>query len=161
MLHAKKGEIYLAMYLHRERNFKKLLSVSIIVFSTTGIMGWTIWSYIPVIACGLTFIIQIVRSLEGKITLSDSDASMMADLRNKYVAYFNKLERLWSDRKADRITEDEASQQFYLLREISEEIEAVDNKLHIKEVSRLCDSADERAIEYFKQYHSLKIEPNA
>lgn len=74
--------------------------------------------------------------------------------RNKYVLYFNKLEKLWSDFDAERFDEKEATEQFYILRKDGADIEALDNELDIRTIKKLCGKADIESRNYISQYHS-------
>jgi len=154
MMHTKFGDNYLALYLNRQRTIRKWYIVFMLVFSTSGIFGWTIWTAIPVIACGLIAIMQLARLIENQFILTDTDLDKVAELRNQYISYFNKLEKLWTDFYADRLTEQQVTEQFYQLRQIGADIEATDNKLHINKIKTLCDTADTETRNYFNQYHS-------
>lgn len=154
MVHTKFGDNYLANYINRQKTIRKWFKIFTLVFSTSGILGWTIWEYAPIIACGLIAVMQIVTLIENQIILSDQDIENISGLRNKYIYYFNKLEKLWTELQNKKINEHTASEQFYKLRQIGADIEATDNKLHINgQIKPLLDKADVETRNYFSQYH--------
>jgi hypothetical protein len=155
MFHIKFGDSYLANYLNRQKTKRKWFKIFTLVFSTSGILGWTVWKYAPIIACGLIAVMQIVTLIENQIIPSDQDIEDVAGLRNKYISYFNKLEKLWIDFENNRVDEKEAGEQFYKLREIGADIEATDNKLHIDgQIKTIYKVAETETKNYFNQYHS-------
>ena len=154
MVHTKYGDNYLALYLNRQKFIKKWYNILILVFSTSGVLGWTVWSYFPVIACGLIAFMQIITLIEKHIIPSDKDIDDVSKLRNKYISYFNRLEKLWKDYRSKQLDEKQANEQFYALRQFNANIEAIDNKLNIQEIKRLKLKADKQTNNYFNQYHS-------
>lgn len=154
MTHVKFGETYLAIYLNRQKSTRKLFKVFTLVFSTSGVLGWKVWAGFPIIACILISIIQLLNLVENQIIINDSDIDKVSELRNKYITYFNDLEKLWVDYEAKRLNENEANDYFYKLRQIASTIEALDNKLHIQRIQSMCTLADKETRNYFNQYHS-------
>ncbi len=154
MMHTKYGDAFLALYLNRQRTIRKWYIVFMLLFSTSGVLGWKLWVAIPIIACGLIAVMQLVRLIENQFILTDNDLDKVSDLRNRYISYFNKLEKLWTDFNAKRLTEEQATDQFYQLRQVGADIEAFDNKLHISKIKKLCNIADTETRNYFNQYHS-------
>lgn len=154
MCHIKYGDSYLAHYLFRQKSIRKWFKILTLVFSTGGVFGWKIWVGIPVIACILISFMQLINLVENQIIINEKEINKICELRNKYVSYFNKLEKLWTDFDADRISEQEASEQFYLLRQDGADLETRDNELHISIFKKLCTRADLETRNYFIQYHS-------
>jgi len=154
MIHTKLGDNYLTVYINRQRTIRKYYIVFMLIFSTSGVLGWSLWNAIPVIACALIALMQLVRLIENQFILSDSDLDKVADLRSKYISYFNKIEKLWIDFNNNEFSEQLATEKFFLLRQIGEEIEATDNKLHITNIKSIYNIADSETRNYFNQYHS-------
>ncbi len=156
MVHTKFGDNYLAGYLSRQKRTRKLFKIFTLIFSTSGVFGWAFWEYIPIIACGLIALMQLVTLIENQIVPSDQDIDDIAGLRNKYIQYFNKLERLWIDFQNNNITEQTACEQFYQLRQtIGADIQETDNKLNINgNITLVKKKADLETTNYINQYHS-------
>jgi len=154
MIHIKYGDSYLAFYLFRQKTIRKWFKILTLVFSTSGVLGWKFWDGFPIIACVLISVLQLFNLVENQIIISEKETEKISDLRNRYITYFNKLEKLWIDFNADRLNEQDASDQFFLHRQVASEIEALDNELHIHKIKKLCHKADLETRDYFIQYHS-------
>ncbi len=156
MMHTKLGDNYLGHYLNKQKTTRKWFKIITLLFSSGGIFSWAIWKIgiLPFIACIIVSTIQLSNLIENHIIISDNDIDKIAELRNKYITYFNKLEKLWMDFKTTELTEQQAKEEFYKLRQIGAEIEASDNKLQIRNIKSLYNTADLETRNYFNQYHS-------
>lgn len=156
MVQAKFGEIYLAYYLQRQKSFRKLFKIVTLLFSTSGFFSWAIWNngVYAMIACIVIAIVNSITLIENEIVSSDNDFTGLADLRNLYIIYLNKLEKLWTDLGLKNIDESQANETFYELREYSREIAALDNKIFIKEYRDLKVQTDGDTRTYFRNYFS-------
>jgi hypothetical protein len=156
MHHTKFGDNYLVHYMSKQKTKRKWFKIITILFSSGGILGWTVWKngVLPFIACGIIAAVQLLSMIENQIIPSDNDLEKVAELRNKYNSHFNDIEKLWVDFNSKRLDEHQASEQFYLLRKNGLDIEAIDNKLDIHKHKSLCKIADTETRNYFNQYHS-------
>ena len=153
-VHYKHGDDYLVLYMNRLKTVRKTVNISTLIFSTSGIFSWTFWIYLPVVTSCLTAIIQLFRLVENQIIPSDKDIEQVAKLRDMYFDHANKLERLCIDSRNKEITEQQATDRFFELREAAKEIKTVNNKINIQEIIKLQDKADIKTNDYIKQYHS-------
>lgn len=94
LVDAKYGELYLALYISRQKRNKKIIKILTLIFSGSGALGWSFWHYIPIIACVLVSIIQLLTLIENEIVKSDKELYEICELRKLYIAYFNKLDKL-------------------------------------------------------------------
>jgi uncharacterized membrane protein len=155
MVQIKFGEIYLALYISLQYRIKKYFKIAILVFSGSGIFGWKLWQPIAWIVLILIAIVQILSLIENHIIRSDKEVSDIGKLRELYLKYFNKLEKLWVDYNSTEITETEASRLFFEYRRNDyQSIETLDNKLGIKRWRKLVNFADSETRQYFNTYHS-------
>jgi hypothetical protein len=155
MVQMKFGEKYLALYISLQYQLKKYFKIATLVFSGSGILGWKLWQPIAWIALILIAIVQILSLIENQIIKSDKEVSDIIKLRELYLKYFNKLEKLWVDYNSSEITEKEASRLFFKYRTSDHQtIESLDNKLGIKKWKKLESNADSETRQYFKTYHS-------
>lgn len=155
MVQMKFGEKYLALYISLQYQLKKYFKIATLVFSGSGILGWKLWQPIAWIALILIAIVQILSLIENQIIRSDKEVSDILKLRELYLKYFNKLEKLWVDYNSSEITEKEASRLFFKYRTSDHQtIESLDNKLGIKKWKKLESNADSETRQYFKTYHS-------
>ncbi len=152
--HAKYGEEYLSLYISLQYNLKKAFEIIVLVFSTSGVLGWELWKPIAWIALILLSLIQIFSLISTKILRTDKEIEKISKLRQMYVSYFNELEKLWIDLKDDVIDSNAAKKEFYNLRKsIKEPIESLDNEIGIKKWKRLKRKADEETRIYLLTYH--------
>ena len=155
MMQIKFGEKYLAFYISLQYQIKKYFKISTLIFSGSGILGWKLWQPIAWIALILIAIIQILSLIENQIVRSDKEVADIARLREMYLKYFNKLEKLWVDFESQDINDKEASSLFFKYRnEDHQSIEVLDNNLGIKKWKKLEYKADTETRQYFNTYHS-------
>jgi len=155
MVQMKFGEKYLALYISLQYQLKKYFKVATLVFSGSGILGWKLWQPIAWIALILIALVQILSLIENQIIRSDKEVADISKLRELYLIYFNKLEKLWVDFDSSEITEKEASKTFFSYRSNDHQsIESLDDKLGIKKWKKLKIKADTETRQYFNTYHS-------
>lgn len=150
-VHSKFGESYLALYINKQKSRKKWFKIITLIFSTSGILGWKLWDYAPIVACGIISIMQVINLVENEIILSETEIDKICTLRNRYVQYTNQLEKLFIDSKTK--AEKEIKELFYEYRKLGEEIEALDNDLHIQQIKSLISKANSQTRTYLNQYH--------
>jgi hypothetical protein len=140
----KYGELYLAFYISRCRNYKKTFKILTLIFSAGGVFGWKIWEPFAVVACVIIAVIQLLSLIENQIVRSDDDLIKIGELRNLYISYLNKLEKLWVDFENQKFNEDETAESFFKLKEkIKSVIESKDNELEINGgIERLLKKCD-------------------
>lgn len=156
LVQIKFGEKYLALYLSLQHKLKKLFKIFILIFSGSGILGWQLWQPIAWIALVLIAIIQLLSLIENQIIRSDDQIAEIAKLRELYLKYFHKLEKLWIEFDNEEINDSVAKEQFFEVRKTDlEPLEALDNKIGIKKWTRLIASADKETRDYFQTYHSI------
>ena len=153
-VHLKYGDCYLCHYMVAQRSLRKWVKILTLIFSTSGILGWTVWKQAPVISCILVSIVQLFHLVENQVILSEADINKLAELRNLYFKQCNKIEKLWLDYRASRLTEEQVTERFFKFREEAQKIEALDNKLNVKPRKKLIMKAEVETNNYITQYHS-------
>lgn len=149
----KYGDEYLILYLSRLQTSRKYTNIVTLVFSTSGVLGWTFWKFLPIVSCVLIAIIQIFKLIENQIIPSEKDIEQVVLLRNQYNKYWNQVEKLWIEYNSNKIDDDRAKKCFYKLRETAIEIEKLDNKLNIQHLNSLKKKAEFQTNNYLTQYH--------
>jgi len=153
-VHVKYGDCYLCHYLSVQKSLRKWVKILTLIFSTSGILGWTVWKQAPIVSCVLVAIVQLFHLVENQVILSEADITKLAELRNMYLKQCNKLEKLWIDYRSSRLSEEKVTDAFFKLREGAQKIEALDNKLNVKKRKKLMDRANSETNDYLTQYHS-------
>ncbi|SDT43790.1 hypothetical protein SAMN05216490_3479 [Mucilaginibacter mallensis] len=154
LLHTKFGDCYLNVYLESQKSIKKWVKIATLLFSSSGIMGWAFWKDAPIVSCIVITIIQLFNLVQKQIILSDIEIAHIANLKGLFFSHFNKVEKLWVDYRAGRITEEAASESFYKLRKEYVKIEKLDTKLNVKERDYLKKRAKKHIDAYISQYHN-------
>ena len=151
----KYGEIYLSLYIRRQREMKRWFNILSIIFSAGGIGGYKISSFIPIAACVITGLIQTFNLIGNKFFPSETDIDHICKLREKYIQYLIKLEKLWLDLDTDRMSSNDATDQFFKFKQLRADIESIDNKLFISEIKSLKTKSDTQTREYLNNQYSL------
>jgi len=142
------GEEYLTLYLNRIKARRKWYKVALVVFSTSGALGWSISENYPSIVCAVIAITQLTEKVQNHFIMSDDDFSKLGQYRVRYVEKYNSLEKLWYELDLEKINETEALERFYTIRTDSCELEAIDNSLDLPEAKELAIKAEEIANNY-------------
>lgn len=154
-VHAKMGDEYLSLYLCRQKNIRKWFKIITIIFSASGIFGWSIWKPIAWVACGGIAVVQVFTSIESYLIHTETQLEELSKLRLLYYTRSNKLEELYSQLIKDEITEIKADSLFFEFRRSAQEIEELDNKLNIKSIKKLERKAQLRTDNYLKTYYNI------
>lgn len=154
LVDTKFGDEYLIHYISRQRSIRKLFKVTTIVLSAGGIFSAFQSFKIPtIIFCSVTGVIQTLTTVENFLIHSEDDLDSLCSLRMKYYDRLHKLEILWHNIDNGKITEAEASDEFFELRKSSSEIETLDNKLDIKQFKKLKTKANTQTNDYLNTYY--------
>ena len=92
---AKYNSVYLLKYIDYQNQLKKRFDIATLLFSGTGILGWTIWSYFPVVSSGVIVVMQLFKLIENKIILRDKEIQSIDELRVLNIVYYQNLEKCW------------------------------------------------------------------
>jgi len=154
LVHAKKGDEYLCLYLGHQENTRRRFKVITIAISVAGIVSGYKSLKIPVIVSfAIICAIEIMSSTEYFIIRSDDDMSKLRELRSLYYSRTLDLEKLLDDVRNERISDDDAASQFYKLREATKRIEELDILSRVKDHRRMSSKADKSARIYLNTYY--------
>jgi hypothetical protein len=155
LVHTKYGDEYLVLYLGRQRMFRKWFKVLTILFSASGIFSAFQSAKIPtIISCSIIGIVQLITSIENFIIHSEDDLDNLSKLRIQYYDRTNKLEELWNSFSIKKITDEEATTEFFNLRKSAKEIEELDNKLNVRTFQKLKNKANVITNNYLNTYYN-------
>jgi hypothetical protein len=155
LVHTKFGDEYLVLYLARQRTFRKWFKILTIIFSASGIFSAFQSAKIPtIISCAIIGIVQLITSIENFIIHSEDDLDNHSKLRLQYYDRTNKLEELWNSLTTKKITDEEATTEFFNLRKSAKEIEELDNKLNVRTFKKLKLIANLNTNNYLNTYYN-------
>jgi hypothetical protein len=125
--------------------------MTILAFSSAGIMGWTIWNQVPLIACIIVATISLLKLLSPHIVPSEKQIDKLDQVTDFYFDYYNKMEQLWLNHYNYRLTDQEAQKQFYKLKDSERAINKVVNEIVKHTNKSILKKTDLEAINYFKR----------
>ena len=67
----KHHHIYCVLLIASQRRLLNVFNLTILAFSSAGIMGWTIWKEVPLIACIIVATISLLKLLSSHIVPSE------------------------------------------------------------------------------------------
>ncbi len=155
LVHTKFGDEYLVLYLGRQRTIRKWFKILTILFSASGIFSAFQSAKIPtIISCIAIGLVQVTTSIENFIIHSEDDLDSLSKLRLLYYDRTNKLEELWNSLQISKISNEEATTEFFNLRKSAKEIEELDNKLNVRNFKKLKSVADINTRTYLNTYYN-------
>lgn len=163
LVHAKYWEQYLSQYCSRKLDYRKLLSLSIIVLSSIGASSWLGWdvlkSHMPhIVGYGLIIVVilQLTVSILDMYATTPQETQDIIFLRVKYLNYFNELEKLYQDYYNYTISDEEARSIFFSIRkEHISRIETIKENLNIKKLNKPNKKAYNNAIQYLETRYKI------
>lgn len=123
----------------------------ILAFSTTGIMGWAVWSSYPILACLIVSAISFVKLLAPHLIPSEKDIDKLDDVVDFYFDYYNSLEQLWFDFYNGRLTEEAMQNKFFALKNSERDVNKAINRLVKTTNDKLRNRADIETTEYLQR----------
>jgi hypothetical protein len=142
---------FLALYSDRQRTILRWFNISILIFSTGGVMGWPVWDKFPIIACVIIALVSLLRLLQPHIIMTDKLLNDLDRINVFCADKYNQLERLWFDFDASRIDETEASNRFYKILETGKDLTSIIDETIRQKPKLLVKKAKEYSDIYFKQ----------
>lgn len=147
---AKFNSEFATLYAERQRRNLRYFNILILVFSTGGIMGWSIWKELPLLSCGLISIISLLRLTQPHIIMTDKQISNLDNISRFYFNYYNKLERLWYDMEHNANNNETTKVLFFEIKHLEDEINQVINETIRSKPKSLQNEAKINSDNYFK-----------
>jgi hypothetical protein len=148
---AKHNEEFASLYAERQRTNLKWFNIGVLVFSTGGVMGWTIWDNFPLLACIIIASVSLLRLIQPHIISTEKQISNIDTISNFYFGYYNKLERLWYDNEQKTLSNEAVKSKFFKIKETESELTSLINDTIRTKPKRLVDKAGQHSIAYFSR----------
>jgi hypothetical protein len=156
---AKHNEEFSGLYANRQRQILRYFNISILVFSTSGVMGWGVWDSLPLVACIIIAAISLLRLIQPQIVLSDKQFISLGTIQKFYTDYYDRLEKLWYDYEDGRLPEHQAAERFFEIKNTETGIlELIGETIRTKP-NGLVKKAKENSDAYFKEVFNSEIRP--
>ncbi|WP_299896705.1 hypothetical protein [uncultured Aquimarina sp.] len=125
--------------------------MTVLIFSSTGVMGWKFWDNLPLVACIIIASISLLKLLQPHLIMNEKQLKNLDDIHRFYSDYYNKIEKLWYDFESDRITEEEATNIFFTLKSLETEINPIVSETIKSKPKKIIQKCKRNSDEYFEQ----------
>ena len=125
--------------------------MTVLIFSSAGIMGWKFWDNLPLIACIIIACISLLKLLQPHLIMNEKQLKNLDDIQRFYSDYYNKIEKLWYDFESDRITEEEATNIFFTLKSLEIDINPIVSETIKSKPKKIIQKCKKNSDEYFEQ----------
>jgi hypothetical protein len=125
--------------------------MTILGFSSAGVMGWSLWEKMPLVACFLVSLISLLKLLSPHLIPSDKQIDKLDNITDFYFDYFNKLEQIWLDHYNSRTTDEQAQTLFYELKNSERDISKTVNEIVKSTNKDITKQADSETRNYLKR----------
>ena len=148
---AKHNEEFASLYAESQRTNLKWFNIGVLVFSTGGVMGWTIWENFPLLACIIIASVSLLRLIQPHIISTEKQISNIDTITNFYFCYYNKLERLWFDNEHKSLDKEAVKAKFFEIKETESEVTSLVNESLRTKPKRLISKARQNSINYLQR----------
>jgi predicted metallo-beta-lactamase superfamily hydrolase len=147
----KHNHFYCVFLLSQQRRIMNYFNMTILAFSSAGIMGWSFWKEIPLVACVIVATISLLKLLSPHIVPSDKQIDKLDNVADFYFDYFNKLEQIWLDHYNYRTTDEKTQFLFYTLKDTEREISKTVNEIVKSTNKKIHKRADTETRNYLQR----------
>lgn len=116
----------------KAERYGRFYSLFIAITSAGSIATWTAWEKIPSVWAVIIAVSQVLHVAKPYFPFIKNDKAFL-ELSYEFEALYIKFEKLWYCLENDKITLDEAEQQFYALRDKEFNIEKNHKEIHCPE----------------------------
>ena len=148
---------YLRVYSRLQGNLARWINIMILIFSSTGILGWSIWENpdLAGIACGLTVAMTLVKMISPFFILSDKETKKLDKYYVQLVNLFDLLEKFWYEFEDNRIKDSQITTEFYKFVQKGTDIHDRFSDLNIMHIKPLIKKSDTNTRNYFKNIFNI------
>lgn len=149
MVDSKYKIIYLGLFISKQRNRNKYYNIIILIFSTSGVLGWNYMKDLPFISSIIVMIMSIIKLIGTELIPNDNTFKKIEKAIDLYCDHFNKIENLWYELNGESINEDKAQKSFYKIMSQEKEISKIVNEVIKGDNKKLQAEAETRSTNYF------------
>lgn len=125
----KHNHFYCCYLLARHRQMLSYFNMAVLAFSSAGIMGWALWKEFPLVSCFIVSGISLMKLLSPHFIPSEKGIDKLDQVTDFYFDYYNKMEQLWLNHYHYRLTDEEAQDEFYRLKDTERDINKTVNEI--------------------------------
>lgn len=150
---AKHNTVYVTGLLVKSRKNSKLVSIFLLVFSGTGVLGWKIWETLPFVSCILVAFISLMQMVLPNLVPGEKQIEKLDSISDFYSNYLNSLERLWLDYEDGEVTETQAKDVFFEIKGSQNKINSSVNEVTSFDDKSLIKKAAREATSYLNKIY--------
>jgi len=141
---------YLRLYSRFQNNVQRWLNISVLIFSGSGILGWSIWEkpQLAGIACAITGAISLIKLISPYFIMSNQEVKKLNDYYAQLGDYYIKVERLWFDNEAGNLDLNSDSQPLYAIVQEGNSLHHEYSELSIIHFKKMIQIADNHSRSY-------------
>lgn len=148
---------YISKLIVRQRKMVMIMNFIIILFSTSGVMGFGVWKYYPVVACVIVSSVSVLKIALPAFLGDAMFLQKMDQVYNFYKDYANQLEKLWFDVMDGCVSEEECKILFFKIKENetginSKTSEVLEKQFFLKRIER---KAEEETKEFLHNIYKV------
>lgn len=147
----KHHHIYCVLLIAYQRRLLNFFNMTILAFSSAGIMGWSIWQNLPLASCIIVAGISLLKIISPHIIPSEKQIDKLDQVTDFYCDYYNKMEQLWMNHFNQRLTEEEVQKAFYKIKDTERNINKTVNEIVKRTNKSILFKTEKEAINYFKR----------
>lgn len=147
----KHNHFYTCYLLARHRRLLNYFNMTILAFSSAGIMGWALWKELPLVSCVIVATISLLKLLSPHLVPSEKQIDKLDRVTDFYFDYYNKIEQLWLDHYNYRLTDEQAQQKFYKFKATERDINKVVNEIVKSTNKAIYKRADQETRNYLQR----------
>lgn len=104
---------FASLYSERQRLILRIYNISILIFSSGGVMGWKLWDNLPLLSCVIIAFVSLFRLIQPHLIINEKQLMNLDEIHKFYSEYFNKIEKLWFEHENKKITTEQATNIFF------------------------------------------------
>jgi len=149
---------YLRVYLIFQSGINRFINVSILIFSSAGILGWGVFQKPKYagIACAITAGISLIKLVSPYFILSDKETKKLDKYYATLVQHYDMVEKFWYDSEDGKIEQTSFTNEFYSLTKAANELNDRYSDLPIMHIWFLIRKAKINSDSYFLQTFNVK-----
>lgn len=158
---AKKNDQYLSEYLRKVKQRKRWYKIALILIGVIGLVlnQLQINKIYSSLIFALIVITEVLKNMIPEWFPDEALIEKLPEYRMMYVQKFEKLDELWMKVSLDKLTEEEAFQEYFNIRKINSQLEAMDNSIWMPDDKNLMDKATNDTTIYAENHYGINCEP--
>jgi len=163
LIHAKYWEQYISDYTGAKLDWRNIYNIIAISFAIIGGSTWGVWKSLDVewvtpIMFGFMGVAQILSAIQKNVIIDTETVQSLTKLRSLYIAYFNKLERLFIKIEDKQLDKYQIEENYYTLRETVYQIEELKDILNITQLKKIDRKVEKRVIQHLKNRYGISAD---